>query len=127
MLCTGISLLTEYYILKYPYWLNIMYWKILTDLCSRHQLNTSAGGNLALQAALVLCNPDVWNTLAASAATAEQAAGQFLHFISSTSMPSLQLLHFCPSFLPSIHPSFLTSDLPSFPSFLHVLPSFLPS
>jgi hypothetical protein len=31
MLCTGISLLAEYVVLEYPYWLNMLYWNIPTD------------------------------------------------------------------------------------------------
>jgi hypothetical protein len=28
---TGISLLAEYFVLEYPYWLNILYWNMLAD------------------------------------------------------------------------------------------------
>jgi hypothetical protein len=31
MFCTGMSLLAEYFVLEYPYWLNIIYWNIPTD------------------------------------------------------------------------------------------------
>jgi hypothetical protein len=31
MFWTGISLLTEYFILEYPWWLNVLNWNILTD------------------------------------------------------------------------------------------------
>jgi hypothetical protein len=28
---TGTSLLAEYFVVEYPYWLNIVYWNIPTD------------------------------------------------------------------------------------------------
>jgi hypothetical protein len=32
LFCTGISLLARYFVLEYPYWVDVVYWNILTGL-----------------------------------------------------------------------------------------------